>query len=138
MRSLPCRLIALALVFCWRAEASVPSDLLSGYTTQQWQSSDGLPEQTVQAFAQNAGGYLWIGTSGGLLRFDGAHFTEYSRENTPAFLENSVFCLTAGKDGALWIGTEGGGLIRFSNGVFRLYSTNDGSFGRLRPQCDGG
>jgi ligand-binding sensor domain-containing protein/signal transduction histidine kinase len=127
MRSLPCRLAALGLlVFGWQAAASVPSDLLSGYTTQQWQSSDGLPEQTVQAFAQNADGYLWIGTSGGLLRFDGAHFTEYGRENTPAFLENSVFCLTAGKDGTLWIGTEGGGLIRFRDGVFRLYSTNDG------------
>ena len=127
MRSLPCRLAALALlVFGWRAVASVPTDLLSGYTTQQWQGSDGLPEQTVQAFAQNTDGYLWIGTSGGLLRFDGAHFTKYSRENTPAFLENSVFCLTEGKDGTLWIGTEGGGLIRFSDGVFRLYSTNDG------------
>jgi ligand-binding sensor domain-containing protein/signal transduction histidine kinase len=127
MRSLPCRLAALALlVFGWRAAASVPTDLLSGYTTQQWQSSDGLPEQTVQAFAQSPDGYLWIGTSGGLLRFDGAHFVEYGRENTPAFLENSVFCLTAGKNGTLWIGTEGGGLIRFSDGVFRLYSTNDG------------
>ena len=127
MRSLPCRLAALALlVFGWRAVASVPTDLLSGYTTQQWQGSDGLPEQTVQAFAQNTDGYLWIGTSGGLLRFDGAHFTKYSRENIPAFLENSVFCLTEGKDGTLWIGTEGGGLLRFSDGVFRLYSTNDG------------
>ena len=48
---------------------------LSGYTQHVWQASDGLPEQTVQAFAQTHDGYLWIGTTGGLVRFDGAHFT---------------------------------------------------------------
>lgn len=106
--------------------APVSSGPLSGYTSKQWQSSDGLPEQTVQAFAQSSDGYLWIGTSGGLLRFDGAHFAEYSRENTAAFAENSVFCLTAGRDGVLWIGTEGGGLIRLSHGTFRLFSGEDG------------
>jgi ligand-binding sensor domain-containing protein/signal transduction histidine kinase len=111
---------------CMHASASVPDDFLSGYMTQQWQTSDGLPEQTVQAFAETADGYLWIGTSGGLLRFDGARFTEYSRATTPAFVENSVFCLLAGKDGTLWIGTEGGGLIRLSNGVFRRFSASDG------------
>ena len=33
---------------------------------------DGLPEETVQAFAQTKDRYLWIGTTGGLLRFDGS------------------------------------------------------------------
>jgi len=108
------------------AHAAVPSDLLSGYTTQRWQGSNGLPEETVQTFAQTSDGYLWIGTSGGLLRFDGAHFTQYSHDTNPAFLENSVFSLTAGHDGTLWIGTEGGGLIRMSRGVFRTFSASDG------------
>ena len=44
------------------------------YTIRSWQSQDGLPEETVQAFAQTPDGYLWVGTSGGLLRFDGARF----------------------------------------------------------------
>ena len=55
--------------------------------------SDGLPEQTVQAFAQTPDGFLWIGTTGGLVRFDGVHFTVFDRQNTPALHENSVFCL---------------------------------------------
>jgi ligand-binding sensor domain-containing protein/signal transduction histidine kinase len=92
------------------------------YTIRSWQSQDGLPEETVQAFAQTPDGYLWVGTSGGLLRFDGARFRLFAHENTPAFGENSVFCLLAAHDGRLWIGTDGSGLIEWQNGVFHAYS----------------
>jgi ligand-binding sensor domain-containing protein/signal transduction histidine kinase len=105
---------------------TAPADGLAGYTQRVWQVSDGLPEQTVQAFAQTKDGYLWIGTTGGLVRFDGVHFTVFDRQNTPAMHENSVFCLTVSKDGALWIGTEGGGLIRYAAGEFRSWSTHNG------------
>jgi len=102
------------------------ADGLAGYTRRVWQVSDGLPEQTVQAFAQTPDGYLWIGTTGGLVRFDGAHFTVFDRQNTPAMHENSVFCLTVSQDGSLWIGTEGGGLLRYSDGEFHSWSTRNG------------
>jgi ligand-binding sensor domain-containing protein/signal transduction histidine kinase len=85
-----------------------------------------LPEQTVQAFAQTRDGYLWIGTSGGLVRFDGAHFTVFDRQNTPALHENSIFCLMVARDGALWIGTEGGGLARYAQGQFRSWTAREG------------
>lgn len=123
-----CQLIVFAFVlgcaFHLRAEQSVPG--LSGYTERTWQVRDGLPEQTVQAFAQTTDGYLWIGTTGGLVRFDGARFTIYDQENTPAITENSVFCLMAARDGSLWIGTEGGGLVHYQNGSFRSYLATSG------------
>ncbi len=93
----------------------------SGYTQHLWQAPDGLPEQTVQAFAQTGDGYLWIGTTGGLLRFDGAHFTMFDRQNTAALHENSVFCLMIARDGTLWAGTEGGGVFSFGNGQFHSW-----------------
>ncbi|MGA3008630.1 MAG: two-component regulator propeller domain-containing protein [Terracidiphilus sp.] len=96
------------------------------YTIRSWQSQDGLPEETVQAFAQTPDGYLWVGTSGGLLRFDGARFRLFAHENTPAFGENSVFCLLAGHDGRLWIGTDGSGLIEWRNGAFHTYPVAQG------------
>jgi len=96
------------------------------YTSRSWQTQDGLPEQTVQAFAQTSDGYLWVGTSGGLLRFDGSRFVTYERGNTPAFLQNSVFSLKTSRDGSLWIGTEGGGLIRGFRGQFERISVADG------------
>ena len=97
-----------------------------GYAARVWHSEDGLPEETVQAFAQTPDHFLWIGTSGGLLRFDGIQFVVYDRENTPALRENSVFCLMVAHDGTLWIGEEGGGLASYSGGVFRSWSRQEG------------
>jgi ligand-binding sensor domain-containing protein/signal transduction histidine kinase len=106
--------------------ASSVGALPDGYTRRVWQTQDGLPENTVQAFAQTADNYLWIGTSGGLVRFDGARFVIFDRDNTPQIRENSIFCLTVTRDGALWAGTDGRGLLRYRNGVFRAFSTADG------------
>lgn len=99
---------------------------LAGFTERKWQMQDGLPEQVVQAFAQTADRYLWIGTTGGLLRFDGERFLLFDRDNTPAFHENNVFCLLVGNDNSLWIGMEGGGLLRYRDGTFRAFSSNQG------------
>jgi ligand-binding sensor domain-containing protein/signal transduction histidine kinase len=93
----------------------------TGYTRHLWQAPDGLPEQTVQSFAQTADGYLWIGTTGGLLRFDGAHFVLFDRQNTPELHENSIFCLMLARDGTLWIGSEGGGIVSYAGGHFRSW-----------------
>lgn len=98
-----------------------------GYTARLWEAQDGLPEQTAQAFAQTNDGSLWIGTKGGLLRFDGARFVVYDREIAPAMLERGVNCLLAARDGSLWIGTEGGGLVRYWNNRFQSYPSADGS-----------
>jgi ligand-binding sensor domain-containing protein/signal transduction histidine kinase len=109
------------------AFAALPADTpLFSYTQRLWQMQDGLPEQVVQAFAQTADRYLWIGTTGGLVRFDGERFLTFDRENTPAFSENNVFCLTVARDNTLWIGMEGGGLIRYREGKFRVFSSAEG------------
>lgn len=84
-----------------RLDAVAQRTLPDGYTRRVWQTQDGLPESTVQAFAQTSDHYLWIGTSGGLVRFDGARFVVFDRENTPQIHENSIFCLTVSRDGSL-------------------------------------
>ena len=98
----------------------------SGYTRHLWQVPDGLPEQTVQSFAQTPDGYLWIGTTGGLLRFDGTRFTVFDRQNTPELRENSVFCLMVARDRTLWIGTEGGGVLSYADDHFRSWPVPSG------------
>jgi ligand-binding sensor domain-containing protein/signal transduction histidine kinase len=110
------------LLACPAAFAVAPS----GFTRKVWQTQDGLPEQTVQAFAQTPDHYLWIGTTGGLLRFDGARLTVFDVENTPQLGTNSVFSLMVSRDGSLWIGTEGGGLLRYEAGRFHVYGAQDG------------
>src|ERR1017187_1608141 len=120
---------AVAAGVLWAAldlPAATPRALPDGYTRRVWQTQDGLPENTVQAFAQTPDNYLWIGTSGGLVRFDGAGFVIYDRDNTPAMGEDSIFCLTVGRDGSLWAGTDGAGLLRYRGGVFRAYRAAQG------------
>ncbi len=119
-------LCAFHFLVAMRLDAVSLRTLPDGYTRRVWQTQDGLPENTVQAFAQTPDHYLWIGTSGGLVRFDGARFVVFDRGNTPEMRENSIFCLTVSRDGSLWAGTDGGGLLRYRKGLFRAYSPSDG------------
>jgi ligand-binding sensor domain-containing protein/signal transduction histidine kinase len=109
-------------IACLASSAMAPT----GFTRKVWQTQDGLPEQTVQAFAQTPDHYLWIGTTGGLLRFDGARLTVFDVENTPQLKTNSVFSLMVSRDASLWIGTEGGGLVRYASGKFHVFGVQDG------------
>jgi ligand-binding sensor domain-containing protein/signal transduction histidine kinase len=128
MRGLAMRAAVFALVLMSAAVACASAAEIppAGFTRKVWQTQNGLPEQTVQAFAQTPDHYLWIGTTGGLLRFDGARLTVFDDENTPELKENSVFALMVSRDGNLWIGTEGGGLVRYAEGKFQSYGAKDG------------
>ncbi|HEX4946978.1 MAG TPA: two-component regulator propeller domain-containing protein [Blastocatellia bacterium] len=96
------------------------------YSRRVWRNVDGLPEDFAQALAQTPDGYLWIGTSGGLVRFDGNSFVVFKRENVAAFQDDSVYSLLVTHDGTLWAGTEGGGLMRYQKGAFRAYGAAEG------------
>lgn len=118
--------VAVCVLVLAAAFAPARAQSIPGYTRRLWQANEGLPEQTVQGFAQTPDGYLWVGTAGGLVRFDGARFTLFDRQNTPALHENSIFCLMVSRDGALWIGTEGGGIARYLHGSFQSWTTHEG------------
>jgi len=92
----------------------------------EWKMDDGLPQNSVEAITQTADGYLWIGTTDGLARFDGINFSIFNSENTPQFKTNRILCLFPDRDGSLWIGTEGGGLLHYQNQEFTLYTPEDG------------
>jgi ligand-binding sensor domain-containing protein/signal transduction histidine kinase len=95
------------------------------YARSQWQDRDGLPQNTVQAIAQTADGYVWLGTEGGLVRYNGREFVSFSMETEPAFRSNSVTSLAALPDGQLWIGTRAG-LLSLRGGMFRRITSENG------------
>ncbi len=97
------------------------------YTRTTWRSQDGLPENVVQSLVQDRDGYLWVGTTGGLARFDGAQFTPVSDGAVESLPVNSIYCLLVDRDGTLWAGTDGGGLLHISSsGVIKTYAAPDG------------
>jgi len=96
------------------------------YVTKVWRTEEGLPQNSVNAMLQDRQGYLWIGTFGGLARFDGERFTVFNSANTPGFGSDEVFSLYEGRFGALWIGTVDNGLIRLQDGIATTYTERDG------------
>jgi signal transduction histidine kinase/ligand-binding sensor domain-containing protein len=75
---------------------------------------------------QDHHGYIWIGTFGGLARFDGERFTLFDSANTPGFGSDQISSLYESRSGELWIGTVDGGLIRLQDSVATTYTERDG------------
>ncbi len=105
---------------------SAPAPPARNYTATAWRVEEGLPDDTVQAIAEDQQGYLWVGTSEGLARFDGTHFQVFADAANSILHRTSVHCLTVSGDGSLWIGTEGGGLVRYRGGDFRAWTAKNG------------
>jgi diguanylate cyclase (GGDEF)-like protein/PAS domain S-box-containing protein len=68
---------------------------------------DALAQNTVTAIAQDADGFVWIGTQGGLHRYDGRHYTLYQQDPRDAGSLPDSFVTALARDGAdgLWVGT---------------------------------
>ncbi|MCG6191032.1 hybrid sensor histidine kinase/response regulator transcription factor [Maribellus maritimus] len=76
---------------------------------------NGLPNNQIQCIYQDSKGWLWIGTSQGLSRFDGYNFENFipNSDDTNSLNGNLVRVITEDKDGNLLVGTEHGGLNIF-------------------------
>ena len=59
------------------------------YITTVWQTEQGLPQNSVNAMLQDHRGYLWIGTFGGLARFDGVRFRVFDSGGYSGFRQQS-------------------------------------------------
>ncbi len=76
----------------------------------------GLPETQVNAVAQTADGYLWLGTRRGLVRYDGLRFQLWAHADSGAMASAWINSLAVDRRGRLWAGTALG-LLRFDPGA---------------------
>lgn len=102
-----------------------PGKALTQYNLDVWTTADELPQNSVTAIVQTRDGYLWLGTYGGLVRFDGVRFTIFDVASG-ALESNGVQALLEDRSGDLWIGTNGGGLTRHRGGTFETFRVADG------------
>jgi len=97
---------------------------LASFDGQNWRlfsTSDGLPPNSVRAFADDEHENLWIGTGGGgLFRLRNG---KISPVRAPF---NDIACLLADPDGVLWVGTSAHGLARWQNGSWTQFTKADG------------
>ena len=89
-------------------------------------SEDGLPQNSVNAIVQSQDGYLWLGTYGGLTRFDGTRFTLFRSLAQQGPSSDRIISLLEDAQRRLWIGTEDSGISLLQNGRFIRLGICDG------------
>lgn len=93
------------------------------YNFVNWTVEDGLIQSQALVIGQDQYRHLWIGTEGGLSRFDGKKFTGFTvREGLIANHINSVLCDNKGN---LWAATNYG-ISLFNGRTFKDVIFNDG------------
>jgi ligand-binding sensor domain-containing protein/nitrate/nitrite-specific signal transduction histidine kinase len=90
-------------------------------------SEQELMQSTVYCIIQDTFGFMWFGTSNGLSKYDGYHFTLYRHdpEDDKSLSSNIVWEVFQDREGELWIGTSNG-LNRFNRdqGTFSRYQND--------------
>ncbi len=85
------------------------------YVETLFNERSGLPTGEANDVLQTGDGYVWVGSYGGLIRYDGTEFRNYSTEGL--LPSSSVRALFEDSDGRLWIGTNDAGVFRYENGI---------------------
>jgi len=114
----------LALMLASPLWAVNPNLSLGQYLHTSWTQEEGSALPPVQALAQTADGYLWLGAATGLIRFDGMRFVEWSPVSGPALPNSNISCLRAASGGGLWVGTIEG-VCRVDHGRVLRYPAVD-------------
>jgi ligand-binding sensor domain-containing protein len=85
------------------------------YLHTSWTQEEGGALPAIQTMAQTADGYLWLGTSSGLIRFDGMRFVRWAAGTGEELPSRNIRYLLSSARGGLWIGTASG-IARFDRG----------------------
>ncbi|MGV8942012.1 MAG: EAL domain-containing protein [Lysobacter sp.] len=134
--------ICAGLVACALLVAAIPSiahATVRDYYFSRIGSDKGLTQNTVTAMIQDPQGFVWIGTQGGLNRYDGQHYTPYRNDpNDPESLPDSlVTALALEDDRALWVGSYSQFLARIdlrSGRIKRFSAALDRDVGQAERQ----
>ncbi len=128
--------IVLLIATCLPLPAAVLPNRPTPQVVGVWTMQDGLPQDSVNAVLQTRDDYLWVGTDGGLARFDGVRFVTHRVTNAPGLANHSVKALFEDRSGTLWIGTENGAFLH-RNGIFEPAGLAGRSVTAIVAQSDG-
>ena len=91
-------------------------DVVNNLNFDFYSQEHGLSNNQIHCVLQDKKGWMWIGTSQGVCRFDGYRFTIFKNDpdDSTSLKGNLVRTIYEDSKGQLWIGTENGGLNKFN------------------------
>jgi ligand-binding sensor domain-containing protein len=105
------------LIRCLLAGCLLPALLPAQfYSFEYYAHERGLGSLGVNQLAQDRTGFLWVGTSNGLFRYDGGRFRRFDAAD--GLQSSMIECLHVGPDGTFWVGTRAG-LARWTGDRFQ-------------------
>ena len=105
-----------------KAKAFDPFAEGASYSCVLYNNTNGLSTSEANAITQTNDGFIWIGSYGGLVRYDGIHF---KRKDSLLGI-SSVVCLMADKKDRLWFGSNDSGLAMLYHDEVTHWGVDDG------------
>ena len=101
-------IITVLLMLCCASACHQPQ--LEAFPDASMSIGAMLSNQTVNTFAEDSEGYIWIGTARGLNRYNGHEYHRYfaNPEDSLSLTSNSVTALLCDSKQRLWVGTING------------------------------
>jgi len=131
-------LIVFIQLFCF-----IPSQSqITSFNFRHLTSNEGLSDGVIHAFVQDKYGFVWIGTTYGLNRYDGINIKSwfFKPGDQKTLADNYVQSLYSDSKGNLWIGTRSGlcrydyaanQFIRYSSGQMIISNILEDKKGRV-------
>lgn len=82
------------------------SSFAQQYNFVNYSVEHGLIQSQINSICQDNKGYIWIGTLGGVSKFDGNHFKNYSTKD--GLINNQVNAIFMDNSNKIWFGSLGG------------------------------
>ncbi|WP_198350978.1 sensor histidine kinase [Flavisphingomonas formosensis] len=100
--------------------AQTPVPALTGYRHDSWTSFSGAPS-SISQIIEAPDGWLWLASSKGLFRFDGASFERIEAPRGSTMENAPATALLVTRSGELWIGYgANGGIAVFRKGALQV------------------
>jgi len=112
--------VAVIFLIIFVQPDSTFSQFENDFIVESWKVENGLPQHTINALAQTSDGFIWIGTEGGLARFDGFNFKVFDKSSSPVLSTNRITALAADDKNRLFMGNRDGGIGYYENGRFNV------------------
>ncbi len=120
--------LVIVISVAGRARAREDHGQPDPYALTAWTAEKGLPPGDIFEMTQDPEGYLWLGMTSGLVRFDGSQFAIWGSGGEAPLPGLAVSALVAARNGSLWVGfgDAAGGVSRIMIGHVVGYTEHDG------------